>query len=180
MPPTKSRPNPERPIVCRELRKSDVEGLARAFGGPPFDSPPGRWPTLLDEHRSGQRVVLVARRGRRIAGYGTLLHKSGYPPFHNAGIPEIADVAVALDARRSGIATHIVHALEERARRDGCTAVGLGVGLDAGFGAAQRLYVKLGYAPDGCGVTSAYRPVGRGESIEIGDHTLLWLSKPLT
>lgn len=180
MPPTTRRPQAERPVVCRELRKSDVEGLARAFGGPPFDSPPGRWPALLDEHRSGQRTVLVARRGRKLAGYGTLLQKSGYPPFHEAGIPEIADVAVALDARRIGIATLLVQALEALARRDGHSTVGLGVGLDAGYGPAQRLYVKLGYVPDGLGITRAYRPVGPGEAIEVGDHTLLWLTKPLT
>lgn len=166
-------------LTCRELRARDFDGLAAAFGGPPFDSPPGRWPVLLDEHRAGQRTVLVVRRGRTVAGYGALLHKSGYPPFREAGIPEIVDLAVALDARRIGAATLVVRSLEERARRGGCATVGLGVGLDAGYGAAQRLYVKLGYAPDGRGVTIAYRPAGRGESIEIGDHTLLWLTRRL-
>ncbi len=48
----------------------------------------------------------------------------------------------------------LVAAFKARARAEGCSNLGIGFDLCADYGAAQRLYVSLGFAPDGNGVTS--------------------------
>jgi hypothetical protein len=69
--------------------------------------------------------------------------------------------------------------LEDLARQRGCRQIGLGVGLYADYGAAQRLYLKLGYVLDGRGITYKYLPARGGETFRIDDDLLLWLVKSL-
>ena len=61
--------------------------------------------------------------------------------------------------------------------------VGIGVGLyageDGGYGAAQRLYIKRGYIPDGQGVTYNYEPTMPGNSYPLDDDLVLWFLKRL-
>ena len=57
--------------------------------------------------------------------------------------------------------------------------VGIGVGMGADYGAAQRLYVRLGYVPDGRGVTYAALPVKRGDRVVVDDDLVLYLTKRL-
>lgn len=57
--------------------------------------------------------------------------------------------------------------------------VGIGVGLYADYGAAQRLYTSLGYAPDGRGVTYHGSLVKPGTEYLVDDHLILWLTKRL-
>ncbi len=61
--------------------------------------------------------------------------------------------------------------------------VGIGVGLyageDGGYGAAQRLYVKRGYIPDGKGVTYNYHPTTPGNNYSLDDDLILWFTKKL-
>ena len=61
--------------------------------------------------------------------------------------PELQDVFVRLDRRRSGIATALTHAAEDEARARGATKLRLDVSIDNT--PAQRLYEKLGYAGAG-------------------------------
>jgi hypothetical protein len=62
--------------------------------------------------------------------------------------------------------------------------IGIGVGLyagaDGGYGAAQRLYVKRGYIPDGKGVTYNHEPTIPGNSYPLDDSMVLWLTKRLS
>jgi hypothetical protein len=49
----------------------------------------------------------------------------------------------------------------------------------ADYGSAQRLYVRLGYLPDGRGVTYNYQPTVAGQSYPLDDELILWLKKAL-
>jgi len=111
--------------------------------------------------------------------YGSLVWSPAYNPFRELRIPEIQDLVVAQDRRRQGIATRLIAAFEDRARSRCSAQIGLGVGLYADYGAAQRLYVKLGYVPDGRGITSHVKPVLGGSNIKVDDDLVLWLVKSL-
>ena len=52
-------------------------------------------------------------------------------------------------------------------------------GAVGGYGAAQRLYIKRGYIPDGKGVTYNYEPTIPGNSYPLDDELVLWFTKKL-
>ena len=82
-------------------------------------------------------------------------------------------------AATRGSPTKLIHALEERARGAKCPKIGVGVGLFKEYGAAQRLYVHLGYVPDGKGMASGGLPVAAGDKVLVDDDLVLWLVKEL-
>ena len=51
------------------------------------------------------------------------------------------------------------------------------VGLHSGYGAAQRLYIKRGYIPDGSGVWYRNQPLEMNATIQNNDDLVLYLSK---
>lgn len=80
--------------------------------------------------------------------------------------------------QKHGIGSALLDAAEKAAQAFSPT-VTLGVGLHAGYGAAQRLYVKRGYIPDGSGVWYEGKPaVPYGPCIN-GDGLVLYFSKSL-
>ena len=87
----------------------------------------------------------------------TICWHSTYAPFAETGIPEIQDFNVLPEFRRRGIGTRLMDRAEQRVARR-CDTVGIGVGMYADYGHAQRLYVLRGYVPDGRGLT--YRAQG--------------------
>lgn len=62
--------------------------------------------------------------------------------------------------------------------------IGIGVGLyageDGGYGAAQRLYIKRCYIPDGKSVTYNYESTILGNSYPLDDDLMLWFTKKLS
>ncbi len=92
---------------------------------------------------SGTRRVLLARRPGRIVG--TVQLDLATPPNqpHRA---EVKKLLVHPDARRSGIARSLMTAIEEEARKAGRTLLTLDTVTG---GAAEPLYLSLGYTPVG-------------------------------
>ena len=45
---------------------------------------------------------------------------------------------------------------------------------------AQKLYIKMGYVPDGNGVTYKYQPVIPGDLYPVDDDLVIWLKKDLS
>jgi GNAT superfamily N-acetyltransferase len=82
----------------------------------------------------------------------TVVWKSTYPPFAGADIPEINDFNVLPSFRRRGIGTALLDAAEG-AVAERSDVVGIGIGMTADYGQAQRMYPKRGYVPDGRGLT---------------------------
>lgn len=104
-----------------------------------------------------------------------------YPMFRRLNIPEIQDVNVHPDARSQGVGTALIAAAEDLARARGHTDIGIGVGLTAGYGAAQRLYVRSGYIPDGSGIAVAGdpTPIRPGDVRTMNDDVCLYMVKSL-
>ncbi len=136
----------------------------------------------MKEAELGERLVWVAFVQDQFAGYVTLRWQSEYPSFKNQKIPEIMDLNVLPTFRKMGVGSQLLDLAEKQAATKSGT-VGIGVGLyageDGGYGAAQRLYVKRGYIPDGKGVTYNYQPTIPGNNYKLDDELVLWFTKKL-
>ena len=108
----------------------------------------------------------------------TVVWESDYPPFRDAGIPEIVDFNVLIKHQRLGIGTALLDEAERRIAVRSPVA-GIGVGLTADYGAAQVLYVRRGYIPDGRGMTQAGRAIRNGEQITVDDDLAIYFTKRL-
>jgi GNAT superfamily N-acetyltransferase len=166
-------------FAIRELTRDDLPRIVATRGGAAWNGGFEKWNRRLSEHQAGKRLVLLAVEEESILAYGSLLWSPDYQPFRELGIPEIQDLVVAEERRGEGIGSRLVAALEDRAHKRSCWQIGLGVGLYADYGSAQRLYVKLGYVPDGRGVYYKYVPTSGGSTVRVDDDLLLWLVKSL-
>lgn len=113
------------------------------------------------------------------AGFCLLNWQPKYALFKKLGIPEIQDLNVLREHRRRGIGRTIIEYCEARAREKDAEDMGIGVGLDSRFGAAQRLYVRMGYIPDGSGVSYDRKQIACGEMRPVDENLCLMMTKPL-
>jgi GNAT superfamily N-acetyltransferase len=120
----------------------------------------------------------VAWQGDVFAGYVTVVWRSNYPPFLDADIPEIADFNVLPHLRRRGIGSRLLDEAERRIAGRSQTS-GIAVGLNRDYGAAQLLYVKRGYVPDGRGIWSHGHRAQWGETVLVDDQLVLYFTKRL-
>lgn len=165
-------------IVIRPFNPGDPPRLHAAFTAVGWGKPITLFERYLQEHVSQTRYAVLAEVSGDVAGYVTLAWQSKYPPFTEQRIPEVSDLNVLPRYRRLGIATNLLDFLERIAARRSPT-VGLGVGLYADYGAAQRIYVRRGYLPDGRGVMHANQPVSAGQTVALDDNTTLMFTKQL-
>ncbi len=134
----------------------------------------------LEEQQESKRLVFVCRDiSAKVVGYVHYNRFPKYAPFRRFGLPEIQDLYVHPDCRRQGIGQMMLEACEKQARADGHSEIGIGVGVMSGFGAAQRLYARHGFIPDGAGVTYDRDPVTTGELRALDDHLCLMMTKAL-
>jgi GNAT superfamily N-acetyltransferase len=162
----------------RRAGRDDCGGLYTLYGRM-GKKEAGYFERCLAEQEAGRREILIARAGGVDIGYGMLNMRPQYALYKRLEIPEIQDLNVVPEARRQGAATVLIKALEDIARRDGRRQIGISVGLFADYGPAQRLYVKLGYVPDGYGVTYDRVAVSGGEIRPVDDDLCLMLVKDL-
>jgi GNAT superfamily N-acetyltransferase len=140
---------------------------------------PGYFERNFEEQNAGRREIYIASYEGTAAGYCILNWEPKYYFFKKQGIPETQDLNVLPDLRKRGIATAMIAHCETRAREKGCGQMGISVGLHGAYGPAQILYVKLGYIPDGQGVTCDRRLVSSGEFKAVDDNLCLMMVKSL-
>lgn len=172
-------PHNHQAVEIRPMNAVDITALVRDYSFP-WSSPEEvnkRWQKYYHEQQNSIRTVAVLASKEEILGYGSLLFQSEYPHFSNT--PEICDVWIHEKHRRCGLGRKLITWLEQLARKQGHSEIGIGVGLYADYGAAQKLYFQLGYVPDGYGVTYKYRPTTPGEPYPLDDDLILWLKKSL-
>jgi GNAT superfamily N-acetyltransferase len=161
------------------MTDGDVGEIVAAFAALGW---PGKDHALYDRYlrdqEAGRRETRVARAGGRFAGYVTVVWEPDYPPFRAAGIPEISDLNVLPGHRNRGVGSALMDAAEEVAARRS-TVAGLGVGLYADYGAAQRLYVRRGYLPDGRGLIYRDEIAAPGTTVCVDDDLLLMMTREL-
>ncbi|HEX6700239.1 MAG TPA: GNAT family N-acetyltransferase [Gaiellaceae bacterium] len=127
----------------------------------------------LPLHRLGQAgTYLVAWDGEEPVGHAFVAWSGT-----KLGVPEIQDVWVVPDRRRSGVATALSCAAENEARRRGATRISLSVGI--GNDAARALYERLGFAEAGLAPERVAGTINlRGQDVQVDD-VLVYLVKPL-
>ncbi len=140
----------------------------------------GEYYRLQYEHQhAGRRRVVLAQAGGEIAGYCVLNWEPKYAFFRKMGFPEVQDLIVHPDFRRLRVATRLIGHCEDLARGRGMEHMGIGVGLHRAFGPAQRLYIRLGYMPDGNGITYDRQQIAPGEFRPVDDDLCLMMVKDL-
>ena len=166
----------------RALIREDIVAISEAFNKIGWNKPASLFEEYLNEQEAGDRLVWVAHVQDEFAGYVTLKWQSQYPSFKEQNIPEIMDLNVLPSFRKMGIGSLLLDTAEKEAVVK-FIYIGIGVGLyageDGGYGAAQRLYVKRGYMPDGQGVTYNYQPTIPGNSYPLDDDLVFWFTKKL-
>jgi GNAT superfamily N-acetyltransferase len=167
-------------IIVQQAQDEQVlrlEKLAAAMQG---EKAIDYFPRCLQEQAAGNRVLFLATLDGQDAGYGMLNWQPQYSLYRRLGIPEIQDLNVIPDMRCKGVASAIIAQCEQTARDRGAEHIGISFGLHGGYGAAQRLYIRLGYMPDGNGVTYDRRPVAAGQMWPVDDDLCLMLVKDIT
>lgn len=165
-------------IRVRLLEEGDPPGMVAAFRDMGWNKPEGRYQRYFQEQLAGIRTCFVATVERQFAGYVTVNWRPTYAGFADMNIPEIQDLNVLARFRRNGIASRLLDRAEEEASRHSAV-VGIGVGLHPGYNAAQRLYVKRGYIPDGRGITYRNRFVDEGAQVKLDDDLVMHLTRHL-
>jgi len=167
-------------VTIRTATENDLPSLSamnaalgKAAGDPWFSA------CLAEQAAGRSRLFIAALPGHQDVGYCALNMNSPYELFRKLRAPEIQNLNVVPDLRRQGIGAVIIGHCEAVARAAGHEYIGLGVGLDKGYGAAQRLYTRLGYIPDGNGIVYDYKAVRWGEMRPVDDKLNLMMIKEL-
>lgn len=124
-------------------------------------------------------VILIAEKEEQAVGFGVLNFEPRYSLYKKLGIPEIQDLNVIPEMRQQGIATALIKTFENLTRENGIEHIGISVGLNKGYGPAQRLYAKLGYIPDGNGVTYDRQPIDAAHAYPVDDELCLMMLKEI-
>lgn len=157
---------------------TDCTLISAAFQRQGWDKPVEQYERYFLLQEGGIRDIIIAELAQEFAGYLTIQWKSNYGPFQEKGIPEIVDFNVLQKYQRKGIGSNLMEEAEKRIKRVS-PICGLGVGLVKDYGAAQILYIKRGYIPDGRGLTSNAKQLKYGDKITIDDGIVLHLTKQL-
>ena len=159
----------------RKMQESDIQDLSRGFISQGWPSREEILTRYFKEQESGAREVLVAEVEGAVAGYITILPCAKQGPFAEI-YPELSDFNVFEPFQNQGIGNLLLEEAEKRVRLIS-DKVTLGVGLHSGYGAAQRLYIKRGYIPDGTGVWYRNQPLEMNATSQNNDDLVLYLSK---
>lgn len=165
-------------ILIRLLEQRDIPEITQAFQQLGWKKPSSQYARYHREQVEKIRDMYVAFVEDDFAGYLTICWMSNYEPFREVSIPEIVDFNVLPKYRRQGIGTQLMDKAESEIAKVSPVA-GIGVGMDSGYGPAQKLYVLRGYIPDGRGLHyRGHYPV-YGEKIRMDDSLAIYLTKKL-
>lgn len=165
-------------LAITRLSEKEAHFFADYFKKLGWQKPLSQFLTYINEENQGIRTNFVGVHKGAPTGYITILWKSDHSYFFERHIPEIKDLNVFPEHRNHGIGTALLHACEnEIAKR--AEQAGIGVGLTEDYGAAQRLYVKNGYIPNGEGVSSHHHNLIYGSTCLVDDDLILWFTKKL-
>ena len=165
----------------RPMEAKDITSIVNRYSFP-WSTPEKTqeiWNAYYDEQLRGLRTVAIIEKDNEVLGYGSLLRTSQYSHFANRNIPEINAIWIDENHREQGFGTALIQWIENLGAQEGYDQIGIGVGLYRDYGPAQRLYVQLGYIPDGNGITYKGQPTIPGQNYPLDDDLLLWLRKTL-
>ena len=163
-------------LIIRTLCEDDIAPIVAAEIEQGWHATPAKLTERLAHAKAGRAVPLCAVWDGVPVGYVALYDGPIHGPFVGCGHPEIVDFNVIEKYRCRGIGSALLKVCEDLAAKVSDT-VTLGVGLNCGYGAAQRLYVLRGYVPDGSGIWYRGEVCEPYSMCENGDDLVLYLSK---
>lgn len=164
----------------KNLEQGDIDDLWNLVRDGRHETEDAYFERAFEEQTESKRLVFVCRDiSGKVVGYVHYNRFPKYAPFRRFGLPEIQDLYVHPDYRRQGLGQLMLDHCALQAKADGHGEIGIGVGVMSGFGAAQRLYARYGFIPDGAGVTYDRDPVTTGELRALDDHLCLMMVKTL-
>ena len=166
-------------IVVRDMKPSDAQIITDEEIKQGWHQTREKYEMRLEHQARGKAYALVAEYKNNIAGYINVYLNADGGAFANRGIPEIVDFGVLEKYRQRGIGSKLMDVAETIAAKYSDT-VCLSVGLHNGYGAAQRMYVKRGFVPDGTGVWYGSSVCPQYADCCNDDDLVLCLSKKLT
>jgi GNAT superfamily N-acetyltransferase len=166
-------------IKIRKAAQGDIARLWEMSASMKLAKEQGYFERNLEEQLLGRREVFIAVHEGQDAAWCILNWAPKYGFYRKLGIPETQDLNVLPAFRRKGIAKALIVHCENLAKAKNCTQIGISVGLNASYGPAQILYTKLGYIPDGYGITYDRQPVPFGSFKPVDDNLCLMMVKTL-
>lgn len=166
-------------LTLHAITAYDLDEIAAAFKLIGWNKPRSLYEEYLSQQSQGIRAVIVAREKGEFCGYVTIKWKSDYSGFNQKNIPEIVDLNVLPIYRNHGVGSALIAACEAMAAERKYVQIGLGVGMTVDYGNAQRLYVQLGYVPDGCGLHYKNNALNYGDHTVVDDDLVLYFIKEL-
>ncbi len=130
------------------------------------------------EQEESKRKVFIAEYEGEVCGLCTLVMNPTEGPWSGMEYPEIVDLSVFFHIHNKGIGNKLLDVAEQEAAKVS-DMVYLAVGVHSGYGAAQRIYVKRGYMPDGSGVWYQGKQLEQYAPCCNDDDLLLFMSKKL-
>jgi len=163
----------------RKANSDDIPALYIVAEKMKASNEPNYFERCIQEYEAGKREIFLAVSASEILGYVQLIWSPIYNLFRRLEIPEIQDLSVIPTARNQGIGAALVEFCEEEAKKKGKEEIGIGFGLHSSFGAAQRLYIKKGYIPDGLGLCYNDQTIEIGSFKPVDDFLTLKLVKTI-
>ena len=165
-------------ITIRPMREADTDTILSNFKVQGWTKPRSVLEKYLEGQNKGSLFMFFAELNNDIAGYAVLYTDAAAGSFAYKKIPLVSDLIVFEKYQRRGIANKILDAAEEKAA-EFSNRIHLGVGLHSGYGAAQRIYAKRGYIPDGSGVWYKDKPLEQYADCKNDDDLILYLIKEI-
>jgi len=165
-------------VIVRPMKETDVEILLRNYVEQGWSKSREVLEDYLSRQNDNTLFMFMAEIDDDVAGFVVLYEDTTVGPFANEKIPLISDFIVFKKFQRQGIGNKILDAAEEKAATLS-DKIQLGVGVHGGYGAAQRIYVKRDYIPDGSGVWYRDSRLGEGEDCKNDDDLIMYFIKEL-
>lgn len=165
-------------IVIRSMKIEDAKTLYETYLSYGWHPSMETYETYYKEQEEGSRKVFIAEYEGQVAGQCTLVINPEEGPWAGQGYPEIVDLTVFFHIHNKGIGNKLLDVAEQEAAKVS-DRVYLAVGVHSGYGAAQRIYIKRGYMPDGSGVWYQGKVLDQYAPCCNDDDLLLFLSKKL-
>lgn len=171
--------NMDQDFILRKAKDTDLEALYGLLTKFKDGKEQDYFDRCLERQEAGDLDFLLGFIGGDLIAYGLHNFVPKYGLYKKLGISEIQDLNVHQDYRRRGIATRVIQACESKSCALEHDMIGISVGLHSSYGPAQRLYFKLGYQPDGNGITYDRQILSYGEMRPNDDDLALMMIKEL-